>query len=333
MPLSVICKSALPSSIRRSERIESSESACGTPRTLRPLPPPSNPTPLINPQCLSDGIQTLQELITSFHYHDGKELTADVQSVKERPLAHTLSIGRQLLCAHPRPNIKCLEAVIIAVTATQDAAMKPPMNSECLWRIPLRFHSTCGAHSYWHIVCILSAITVDQDKPKRMFGAVGISRVETLAYRPMIYTSLSSIIDSFTTAYHHIEHVIDQITVGLPIADERFSKVQLHWHFLSIPLALQDEPIRHNGLSCSTAEWRIIVKIIDKYQAELIHLHTEMRKHARAAIAPLHRSIRYDAINMQLIYTAGRSKPATPSRSSTSPATSDQSDERVRHAV
>ena len=122
-----------------------------------------------------------------------------------------------------------------------------------LTRFPLRFHSTCNGHRYWHIVLVLQLTwrgfteASPPSTPRRAqgvgegwgsrFAAISLSRHPPLSFSTFSHPSLSSLCTALRAEYHHIGHHVLHITVGLPIdnVSDR-SKEPLHWHFLSIPL-------------------------------------------------------------------------------------------------
>ena len=243
--------------------------ACVTPAE----PPPSKPTtpspPSLPPSfpaivalhptlCihghLNAYLTSLHSFLTSFTYKStpGPEHTPSIQAIKSQPFRAVSHTAEQIIAA--RLPIKCLEAVVVAIHLTHTITGRGDWQ---LTRFPLRFHSACSGHRYWHIVLVLQltwggftqASTPSSSTPRRgrgdgegrgsRFAAISLSRHLPLSFSAFSHPSLASLCSAFRAEYHRIGHHVLHVTVGLPIEDgsER-RKEPLHWHFLSIPLPL-----------------------------------------------------------------------------------------------
>ena len=135
----------------------------------------------------------------------------------------------------------------------------PPM------RFPLAFKSICKGKIYRHIVLVVFCILEFSDDPlcpdgsgKRVpsvsgvattlndrdrffgnFGAVGISRRNTLMDKPCKYPSLVSLVMEYEKQYALIGHRLASVKVGLPISyDKAHAAVVPCWRFLTVKLPL-----------------------------------------------------------------------------------------------
>ena len=225
------------------------------------FPPPSPPPPLptlvsLHPTLsihshLDLYLTSLHSFLSSFTYKTtpGPEHTPFIQSIKSQPLRVVTHTAERIIAAHL--PIKCLEAVVIAIHLTHTITGNRDWR---LTRFPLRFHSTCSGHRYWHIVLLLQLTWVGftetaspSSTPRRgkagvegrgsRFAFISLSRHPPLSFSPFSHSSLSSLCTAIRAEYHRIGHHVLHVTVGLPLdgLSDR-SKEPLHWHFLSIPL-------------------------------------------------------------------------------------------------
>ena len=202
-------------------------------------------------------LRALHVFLSSFTYKTdaGPEHTPDVQRIKAQSMR--VICQQAELIVQRRLPIKCLEAVVVALHLT--AAITAPPLSRPNWRLtrfPLRFHTACEEHRYWHILLVLELTWSDAGsghvavvggaRPSacRRFGAVSVSRHPPLSFRPLEHASLSSLCSSLRDDYLRIGHRVVHVTVGLPVEEAARSKDSLDWHFLSVPLAAAKEDDR-----------------------------------------------------------------------------------------
>jgi hypothetical protein len=88
-----------------------------------------------------------------------------------------------------------------------------------------------------------------------LFGALGLSRKCDLAYKPLVFTKLSSIIGNYRECYEKYFHQIKKINIGLPISHDSNDRNIPNWNFLSI-----------NDLE--NASWDTVSIKVDKYAIE-----------------------------------------------------------------
>ena len=98
--------------------------------------------------------------------------------------------------------IRCLEAVFLALHLTQ--------GMQELDRFPVSFKSTVAGQVYRHIVL---AIRVNGK-----FGAMGLSRRNTLMFKDFTYPTFGDLIVNFRDAYEECFHRLLTVNTGLPIS-------------------------------------------------------------------------------------------------------------------
>jgi hypothetical protein len=99
--------------------------------------------------------------------------------------------------------IQCVEAVFLAAYCT--------MTLTRIERIPLSLKSNFGGKEYRHIV-----LAVYHHETKK-WGSMGISRRDTLMYKPLVFDSLFELVTDLKTCYQQCFHHMLTVYVGLPI--------------------------------------------------------------------------------------------------------------------
>lgn len=152
---------------------------------------------------------------------------------KQRPLDSILQTGKDVL--EEALPIRCLEATFLGVYLTQ------PLHD--LYRFPLSFSSWVGGKYYSHIVLVLyhrgdKSSTAAAECPTARFGALGLSRKETLMYKPMTYPSLFSLIMDYKHHYEALGHRLADIRLGLAFshAASALSRSPC-WRFVALRLS------------------------------------------------------------------------------------------------
>ena len=218
----------------------------------------AHPTASIHAQ-LDVYLLQLHSFLLSFTYKasPGPEHTPHIQLIKSECMRSICHTAHRIVAA--RLPIKCLEAVVVALQLTNHIAAHthslPSSGSAVhlaaghwqLSRLPLRFHTECGGHRYWHIVLALELQWAGDAESKlsppalqRRFAAISASRHPPLSFSSFSHPSLSSLCSAFRAEYHLIGHRILHITAGLPVDEDERSRDTLHWHFLSLPLTPHD---------------------------------------------------------------------------------------------
>lgn len=234
--ISPLASSPVPST-SLSSSFDSSSTLPSSPTPLSPLPPygfnppsiaafpPPPPLPVI-PTWSKDVSTRLRQLQTflrsSFEYN---HLGCEFHPIsKQRVFSRLMQQAREMI--REGLPLKCLEAVVLTTFLTREWKE--------IERIPLRFKTRAGGHTYWHIVL---AVAMTNNNGTTRYGSVGLSRRCTLDYRPLVFSSLSALVESFRDAYQEVEHRIHMITVGLPMARKEHSNERVAWHFLQLPVA------------------------------------------------------------------------------------------------
>ncbi|OAF65910.1 hypothetical protein A3Q56_06364 [Intoshia linei] len=112
--------------------------------------------------------------------------------------------------------IKCLEAVVLAMKLTN--------HINDLKRFTITFHSVCEGKKYKHIVLGVHV--------GNRYGAIGLSRRDSLMYKPVIYRKFSQLIKNYSNSYLEHEHALVYVGVGLPIPHDIYSCQKLIWKVL-----------------------------------------------------------------------------------------------------
>ena len=158
----------------------------------------------------------IQKYISSFEYnHTGTNYFSIRKDRGPKRLATTArEIMRECL------PIKCIEAVFLAFYLT--------LNMRDMIRIPIRFQSSIqnGKFRFRHII-----MAVNHDKT---WGALGLSRKNTLMYKGLRFSSLSKLLNDFKNCYHDIGHELDHIGIGLPFGHDEHSLEPIHWRPLMV---------------------------------------------------------------------------------------------------
>lgn len=189
---------------------------------LRPVPPYFPvPSRSINFPTAMDQIQSF---INAFQYN----FTSNpfVKPKKTGGSRHILEIYQLLvdLCL----PIQCVEAVFIA------AILSAPFREVC--RIPISFESKCEGHIHKHIV--LAAYCGGQ------WGAIGISRRDSLMNKPLQYSSLWLLIEEFERSYQSVGHSLTLVALGTPLPyDFTTVDVRIEWKALKLRFAAKQNAL------------------------------------------------------------------------------------------
>jgi hypothetical protein len=100
-----------------------------------------------------------------------------------------------------------------------------------LQRVPLRFQTKHGENIHFHIVMAAN------DTTKRKWGALGISRVESLMYKELRFDHLSDMILDYIRAYEAIGHDVENVFLGLPFHHDLNAMSRIEWIALVVPMS------------------------------------------------------------------------------------------------
>jgi len=183
-----------------------------------PLKEPPIPTcPIIEPSTkISKSLYQIQKYINAFEYnHTGQTFFC---MKRDRGMKHVTTIAKEIMRdAFP---IQCVEGVFLGTYLTAQI--------KSVTRIPVSFKSEVDGKVYRHIILAV--------EHKNKWGALGISRRKTLAYKEMKYDSLGDLMKEYKESYEGSWHELLKIYVGLPFSRDSFSSTKLQWRVLKVLL-------------------------------------------------------------------------------------------------
>eukprot|EP00940_MAST-03C_sp_MAST-3C-sp2_P000389 g389.t1 len=186
-------------------------------------------------------IAILQKYINSFEYnHTGTRYFR----VNKHSMSRLTSTAKQIM-SQALP-IQCLEACVLACFIT--AWMKD------VERVPLSFKSRVGNTSYRHIVLAIKC------KVTNKWGALGLSRKKTLAYKSLDFETLGDLVLDFKTSYEACWHTLSKIYIGFPFPHDLFFSLPLHWRVVRIRV--------------SSNPWDRVYKALNCFDGEMVELMT-----------------------------------------------------------
>jgi len=150
-----------------------------------------------------------------------------------RSISHLYEIAKNIII-NPLP-VKCLEAVAVALYLTASI--------QNLDRFTIRFKSQFGDVVHRHIVLGLYH--------NSNYGAVGLSRRNTLMYKPLDYRSLADLIFDFKESYADCCHTLKKVKLSLPITSDFYTCETIAWNHFVLNLTMSDELIKASLLRYS----------------------------------------------------------------------------------
>ncbi len=116
--------------------------------------------------------------------------------------------------------IQCLEAVMLGCFLTT--------KWQNVDRVPISFKSFVKPinRSFRHIVLAV--------RHQGKWGAIGLSRKDTLMYKKVKFPSLSALIKDYQLAYEQCWHVLKKVYVGFPFRHEPLSMAPIKWRVLNL---------------------------------------------------------------------------------------------------
>jgi len=146
--------------------------------------------------------------------------------------------------------IQCLEATVLACYLTNDW-----INAE---RIPLSFKSKAAGNTYRHIVLAVKCTATGK------WGGIGLSRKQTLAYKPIQYDNLADLVTDYKESYQECWHELCKVYVGFPFSHDPFCPLSLHWRVLR--------------LDATANSWERICVALNDYDGEMMQLASRFYK-------------------------------------------------------
>ena len=139
---------------------------------------------------MRDRFRAIQDYISSLKYNHTSSQFYNIK--KNRSLCRIMDTARDVI--REGMPIRCIEAVFLGLLLTTGV--------EDLHRYPVGFKTSVGGTVYRHIVLVV------HDVKGNMFGALGISRRDNLMFKPLVYTSLSLLIQDYVKAYESWWHKV-----------------------------------------------------------------------------------------------------------------------------
>lgn len=160
----------------------------------------------------------LQRYIDEFQYnHTG---TRYFRTPKHLGFKRMVQTAKSIM--HDALPIQCLEATFLSAFLT--------CSMIDLERIPVSFKSYVNGRMFRHIILAVRSVE------SGLWGAMGISRKATLAYRPLEFEGLGSLIYDFVNAYETCWHSVKKVYVGFPFPHDAHSSLPHRWRAISFRL-------------------------------------------------------------------------------------------------
>jgi len=175
-----------------------------------------------SPNDLRNILQHVQDFLDHLSYNHLGNTFFDVP--KQKGANRIFELGREI-CSQGLP-IKCLEAAVVAASLT--------LRSKELERFMMSFKSECNKAIYRHIVLVLR---FRDEEGKYVYGALGLSRRDTLMWKEAIYGCLYDLVADFEASYEEVGHQLQKVKLGLPITHNPSSIEPIVWKKISIVVA------------------------------------------------------------------------------------------------
>ncbi|CAM9250639.1 unnamed protein product, partial [Choristocarpus tenellus] len=154
-------------------------------------------------------LRLIQKYISSLEYnYTGNSFFV---KRKDRGFRHVTSTAK-LIVREALP-IQCVEAVFLGAYLTTD--MKEVV------RFPVCFKSMVDGQVFRHIILAV--------RSGNKWGALGISRRETLMYKDLRHTSFSGLLEDFRLSYARNWHKLEHVCVGFPFPHDVSSNLPIKW--------------------------------------------------------------------------------------------------------
>ncbi|CAM9311096.1 unnamed protein product, partial [Pylaiella littoralis] len=154
-------------------------------------------------------LKLIQAYITSLEYnYTGEEFFV---KKKDRGFRHVTSTAK-LIIREALP-IQCVEAVFVGAYLTADMTEVD--------RFPVCFRSSLDGRVYRHIILAV--------RSEKVWGALGLSRRDTLMYKELKYELFSELMNDFRNSYAGNWHRLEHIWVGFPLPHDISSNLPVKW--------------------------------------------------------------------------------------------------------
>lgn len=205
-------------------------------RPLQPEPPyhlASSKMPF------KEKLRLVQRYISSLEYNHTGEVYFSTR--KCRGFANVTAIARDIV--REALPIQCVEATFVGAYLT--CGMRE------LDRYPVSFKSVLEGHVFRHIVLVVRC--------GGKWGAIGLSRRDSLAYKELKYESLTALIAEYRRAYTACWHELQTVYVGLPLPNVVSSNAPVKWKVFRAAVG-------------SAHQWEVAQETINGYAAGSIRL-------------------------------------------------------------
>jgi hypothetical protein len=135
---------------------------------------------------------------------------------KDKPLSRLLETAKDIM--REALPIKCLEAVIVFILLT--------MELESLDRFPISFKSAFHGQQHRHIVLGV--------RHAGRYGALGLSRRDTLMFKPLTFPSLAALISDYSQSYAAVGHALVRVRIGRAVPHDPLSSATVDWRALVV---------------------------------------------------------------------------------------------------
>lgn len=186
-------------------------------------PPPRSPRlPILSKDMpIRSKLFAIQKFIESFQYN--YRGVPFIQLRKDRGMHHIFTATNTIIRA--ALPIQCVEACFIASVLTTELTEVD--------RVPLSFKSKCEGSYYRHIVLAVRA--------ENKWGALGISRRNTLMHKKLRYSCLFDLVKDFKDSYALNGHKLVKTYLGLPFSRALFSDIPIKWKYLRLSMKNEEE--------------------------------------------------------------------------------------------
>eukprot|EP00048_Salpingoeca_helianthica_P021047 m.10040 g.10040 ORF g.10040 m.10040 type:complete len:455 (+) comp5525_c0_seq1:27-1391(+) len=190
------------------EREQLEEEIRGKPLAVPPIPKLA----CVPSASVEQQLTAIQRFVEAFQYnHTGTQF---FEVKKDKPLSRLLETAKDIL--REALPIKCLEAVIVFIHLT--------MELESVDRFPISFKSAFHGQQHRHIVLGV--------RHGGRYGALGLSRRDTLMFKPLTFTSLAALMADYTAAYAAVGHTLVRVRVGRAVPHDPHSSAPIDWRAL-----------------------------------------------------------------------------------------------------
>ena len=164
-------------------------------------------------------------------------------------------VSRQFKCA-----VECMLHAAMS-NRPSDHVRVPTCPSLALCQVPISFKSFVKPinRSFRHIVLAI--------RFQGKWGAIGLSRKDTLMYKKVHFPSLSALIKDYQEAYDKCWHVLKKVYIGFPFRHDPMSVAPIKWRVLN--LRVDKHP------------WDEVADSLDTYARDLKKLAAHFHAHKR----------------------------------------------------